>query len=187
MKKSLLALACAAAALAPFAVAHAQDVTLSGTTQPTILAPGEIGTAAVSTQTGLSSISSYGTNYYFFEFSGNVSEATSFLGNLNISGPVTISSKITTSGPNGTALTEAPLTEPAVDDLGSATFNVTPGQIYLLEVTGPVGAGFVANVSSVVSAAPEPSAWALMMLGVGAIGLMMRRNRQRAVGAFTAA
>jgi hypothetical protein len=180
MKKSLLALACAVAALAPFAVAHAQDVTLSGTTQPTILSPGEVGTAAVNTQTGLSTISASGTNSYFFEFTGNVTQATSFLGNLNISGPVTISSEIV--GVSGTTLTES-----AVDDLGGTTFNVTPGFVYLLRVTGPAGAGFVANVSSVVSAAPEPSTWALMMLGVGAIGLMMRRNRLRGVSALTAA
>jgi hypothetical protein len=178
MKKALLALACATAALAPFAIAHAQDVTLSNTTLPTILAPGEIGTTAVNSQNDLSTISASGTNSYFFEFTGNVSQATSFLGNLNISGPVTISSDIV--GVSGTTLTES-----AVDDLGGVTFNVTPGYLYLLKVTGPAGAGFVANVSSVVSAAPEPSTWALMMLGVGAIGLMMRRRR--GVSALTAA
>jgi hypothetical protein len=48
----------------------------------------------------------------------------------------------------------------------------TPGYGFTILATGS------AVASSVVSAAPEPSTWALMFAGVAGIGLMLRRTRK---------
>ncbi len=176
MKKSLLALACAVAALAPLAVVHAQDVTLStSNASPTLLTVGEVGTASPGGENAGSFIDSSGVADYFFQFQAPVSEATSFLGNLDLTSSGPISSSVISVA--GTTLTEA-----SVDEFGSTTFNITPGTKYELAVTGAPGVEFVANVSTAsVSAAPEPAAWTLMMLGIGAIGVAMRRSRRAAV------
>ena len=47
------------------------------------------------------------------------------------------------------------------------------------------GAAFLEVVPSGVSAAPEPGTWALMLGGVGAMGMMLRRRR-RAGATFAA-
>ncbi len=53
--------------------------------------------------------------------------------------------------------------------------------VYTVTILDPTG-----GPSRVVSAAPEPSSWALMMLGVGGIGLMLRSARKRLPGAVAA-
>jgi hypothetical protein len=65
----------------------------------------------------------------------------------------------------------------------SASFNLTPGTEYELVVSGTPNTSFTANVS----AAPEPATWALMVFGIGAIGVAMRRSRRAARGALVAA
>jgi hypothetical protein len=172
MKKSLLALACAAAALAPLAVAHAQALTVLSTqsNSPTVLNLGEIGTAAMSGDTsGASYLGSSGTADYYFELNAPASQLTSYLGDLNFTGDV--SSSISALG--GTTLTAVPLGGPI-----TTTFNLTPGTTYELAVTGASGTPFVANVSAAVSAAPEPATWALTVFGFGLIGVAMRRARR---------
>lgn len=67
----------------------------------------------------------------------------------------------------------------AVPDGGliSTTFNLIPDTEYELVVKGKPKTSFVANIRVAITAAPEPAAWALMMLGIGAIGVSMRRSR----------
>jgi len=181
MKKSVLALACAAATLAPLAAAHAQSLAVLSTNSsaPTVLNLGEIGTAAMSGDTsGASTLGSSGTNDYFFELNAPASQLTSYLGDLSFTGDV--SSEISTL--SGTMLTAVPLGGPI-----TTSFNLTPGTTYELAVSGASGAQFVANVSAAVSAAPEPSTWALMVFGIGAIGVAMRRSRRGVRGALVAA
>jgi hypothetical protein len=181
MKKSLLALACAVVALTPLAAAHAQalDVLSTKSNLPTVLNVGDIGTAALNGDTsGASTLGASGVNDYFFELNAPASQLTSYLGDLSFTGDV--SSEISTLG--GTMLTSTPFGGPI-----TTSFELTPGTTYELAVSGASGAQFVANVSAAVSAAPEPSTWALMVFGVGAIGVAMRRSRRGARGALVAA
>ena len=48
----------------------------------------------------------------------------------------------------------------------------------------PGGTLTVVDLGPTISAAPEPTTWALMLIGVGALGLMLRRRRS--VGTLTA-
>jgi len=54
--------------------------------------------------------------------------------------------------------------------------------IYNTALTAADVSNIYASVSGTVSAAPEPSAWLLMMAGIGGIGLMLRQAKQRAGG-----
>ena len=74
--------------------------------------------------------------------------------------------------------------DPAVFATGGGnTITFTPGA-YAGEDTvhGSVNATILVSPSA-VSAAPEPGAWALMLGGVGAMGLMLRRRRSAALTA----
>ncbi len=87
MNKALLALACAAIALAPLTVAHAAAVTYLSTSasMPTVLVGGEIGTAALDEDpSGASVLNSRGTADYYFELQAPASLTTSYLEDLDI-------------------------------------------------------------------------------------------------------
>lgn len=58
--------------------------------------------------------------------------------------------------------------------------SLTSGNYFLQSsVTVPAGSSGAFSVGATVSAAPEPSSWALMILGVGAMGVALRRARRR--------
>ncbi len=178
MKKSLLALACAAATLGSLAAASAQTV-LTLDTDPnssaTSLNVGDIGAASPNGEFSLSTLGSTGTNDYYFEIQSPGNSASSFLSDFNVSGNVTSQVVGVTSL----------LTSNAASPI-STSFNLTPGTVYDLQVSGTAGTSFIANVQA-VSAAPEPATWALMVLGIGAIGVAMRRSRQAARSVLLAA
>jgi hypothetical protein len=177
MKKSLLALACALATLTPLAVANAQNVyTLDTTGSGTSLDVGDIGAASSAGEFQLSTLGLSGVNNYFFQVQSDVTGASSFLSDFNPNGSVS-SSILGVSGSGLTSNAASPI---------STSFNLTPGTVYDLQVSGAAGTSFIANVQA-VSAAPEPATWALMVLGIGAIGVAMRRSRQAARGALAAA
>ncbi len=178
MKKSLLALACAAATLAPLAVAHAQYVALStNPSHPTVLDLGEIGTVT-------SFVAGGSVNDYYFDVLPSVAGVTSFLGDANTNvGQISPSVTSLVSQLSGTSLTAHEFGGPV-----STSFNLSPNTEYTLAVSGtsPTGTSFFANIAA-VSAAPEPATWALMVFGIGAIGVAMRRSRQAARSAVVAA
>jgi len=175
VKKSLLALACAAAVLAPLAVAHAQAVTALSTTSSgaPVLNLGDIGSADASGNTSAAILfGSTGVADYYFSVQSPATVITSYLGSASTYDSV--SSSISALG--GSAIAGTSLNAVQFGSPESASFSLTPGTEYQLAVSGTPGTYFVANVS----AAPEPATWALMVFGVGAIGVAMRRSRRAA-------
>lgn len=73
----------------------------------------------------------------------------------------------------------------SLGDNGSIAFNltsVTSGAglfLYLGEVgdNGEVAGSNISTLAAPVSGVPEPAAWAMMMLGFGAVGMSMRRRK----------
>ncbi len=72
-------------------------------------------------------------------------------------------------------------------DLSAAcsAISVTGCSLLRISVNGAPGSGFLLDGISGVAAAPEPAAWALMLLGFGAVA--WRLKRQRAAPAFAQA
>jgi hypothetical protein len=169
MNKPVLALAFAALALAPLAVAHAASITYLSTSAslPTVLDSGETGTAAFDEDTsGASVLNSHGTADYYFKLQAPASQLTSYLEDLDSCYDVSSSIKAI----SGTTLTAVP-----EGGVIKTTFNLIPGTEYELVVKGKPKTSFVADLRVAVTAAPEPAAWALMVFGIGAIGVSMRR------------
>jgi len=190
MKKSVLALACAAATFGILSAAHADTVNLSTIqTSPTQLTVGEIGTAD-QTDSIVNPVSISNPNYYYFELVAPASNLTSYLGDLNTAGSVS-SAIYQVSGNSLSQLsaTGSGLTNSSYGGQGvvSTSFNLSPGTEYALSVTGQSGGsgGAVANIA--ISPAPEPATWALMVFGIGAIGVAMRHSRRAADVSLAAA
>ncbi len=182
MKKSLLALALAAATLAPLASANAATYVLStDVSAPTLLMPGDIGaTAPTGGTSDLSTLSGTGINDYYFDLSVPGS-GTSYLGNIDFSGG---SERAVVS------LSSLVVSDITVSSLGAqtkATFSAVGGSEYKLEVSGTPGAYFVANITGVTAAVPEPATWAMMLAGLFGLGAALRvRRRGQGVMAATA-
>ena len=49
---------------------------------------------------------------------------------------------------------------------------------YRINTTNPFQSGFVTATSSAVAAVPEPASWAMLILGMGAVGFAMRRRQK---------
>ena len=100
------------------------------------------------------------------------------------------------SGPGGPYplnITKTPLTIGNSTNVDGLEFGLITGQpigpgTYQLSVSGtapgPRGNGsYAGTISFAAGAVPEPATWALMILGFGAIGFAMRRQRSRKPGA----
>ncbi len=182
MKKSLLALAIAVSTLAPLAAANAASFSQLSTSAsaPTVLNLGATGTASPSLSTSAAvSFGNASSIDYYFELASPASVLTSFLG--SDSTYHSDSSYISLVG--GSTVAGSSLNAVQFGAPQSASFNLTPGTEYELVVSGTPNTSFTANVS----AAPEPATWALMVFGIGAIGVAMRRSRRAARGALVAA
>ncbi len=181
MKKILLALACAAATLTPLAAAHAQpEVDLStNSSSYTALTLSEIGLTSAAGEGGTTGINGGNTDYYYFKVTSPASGVQLFLSDIQ-GGTSNITASLV--GIGGDSFTVTP------GNVSNETFSLSPNTNYVLAVTaGPGGnASFGANVVA-VSAAPEPATWALMVFGVGAIGVAMRRSRRTERRALVAA
>jgi len=117
---------------------------------------------------------------YYFELQSPASVLTSFLG--SDSTYHSVASSIFALG-GSSAVTGSSLSAVQFGVPQSTSFNLTPGAEYELVVTGTPNTSFTANVS----AAPEPATWALMVFGIGAIGVAMRRSRRAARSALVVA
>jgi hypothetical protein len=72
----------------------------------------------------------------------------------------------------------------------AATFTPTDGQALSAATTGDTGAQLVAREpmqiifvpqgAAAVAAVPEPASWAMMLVGFGGLGAILRRRRQAA-------
>lgn len=58
-----------------------------------------------------------------------------------------------------------------------ATISATGCSLLRIRVAGPAGSGFILDGVSGVAAAPELSAWSLMIVGFGAVAWRLRRQR----------
>ncbi len=171
MKKSLLALAFAAAAFAPLTAAQAQTVVDLSTTLGSYTdlgSLGEIGAASSAGVNGTTGLAAGHTADYYFNVSSPVSGVQLFLSDVQGSATNVTASIV---GIAGDSFTVTP------GNVSSTTFNLTPGTNYTLAVTSAGNTTFGANLVA-VSAAPEPATWALMVFGIGAIGVAMRRARR---------
>jgi len=146
------------------------------------LSPGDIGTSSPTGDVNGLSYLTGSTADFFFAFNAPSNESTSYLGNFSFSGDVT-----STISPVGAPSDLTATLAGSPGQVVSTSFSVTPGTTYELTVTGTPGAAFDANITAGVSAAPEPAAWALMMVAIGGIGVAMRRSRRNALSAFAAA
>lgn len=73
-----------------------------------------------------------------------------------------------------------------ISDSANGTFSLSAGQAYTLKVTGISSAlpntaiGTVAATNGTVSAVPEPEAFALLLAGLGLVGVAAKRRREKA-------
>ena len=83
---------------------------------------------------------------------------------------------------NGVALTISRTADGLIESSGTSNVNIFSGQLNNITVTGiSRGLGsYGGNLTFLPTAAavPEPGTWALMLLGFGAVGFSMRRQRR---------
>ena len=145
-----------------------------------------------------------GSGVYSAEFSGNAATNTFTLDFTSLINPTLLNASVTSnwsgrvtfntgSGYDVTNVTfDGGAFTPTLNTLSSKRTGtdvwdydaaaVTSG-VHTIVVTGKSlgGGGFTGSVD--VSAAPEPAAWALMMVGVGGMGAVLRTRRRKMVAA----
>ena len=155
--------------------------------------PGILGDLLNSNALDLSTTSAGGTLDVFVTYSGITSPAglvdfTSDLTSNNLVGPWTVTEKTFIDPANGIFTTTIPLASQLFTDIGTnvqtdaASTGAGPYSLteeYIISAPGIGGANDTIDVSA---AAPEPAAWAMMLLAVFGFGAVLRRTRdQRAV------
>lgn len=60
-----------------------------------------------------------------------------------------------------------------------AFFDQSNNGLYRVNTTSPGSSSYVTATSSAVAAAPEPASWALLLVGIGTLGAMMRLSKTR--------
>ncbi len=97
-----------------------------------------------------------------------------FIGFENV-GPLSSTPNVDDLGVNSTADPGATFLSNWYIDEGGDTFS---GEDTNKDVFGQPILAFYAQSPTVTSAAPEPSTWLLMLVGLGGVGMMMRRKRR---------
>lgn len=116
------------------------------------------------------------TDYYTFNWGGGDFEATA--GILNAPSAATFQYVLT--GPQGQVLKSDTISGPGfLDTLFYA--GLSAGRYVIgLSVVGGNDPDYTVTFNTPVSGVPEPGAWAMMLIGLGAMGAVMRRPRGRA-------
>lgn len=73
-----------------------------------------------------------------------------------------------------TVIAAPPVLPPPLKQLERPTFTSTE---QLIDVPRPLGPPSFVNVHPLITAVPEPQTWAMMILGFGLIGVVLRRRR----------
>jgi hypothetical protein len=164
----------------PFGV-HPFWVNLGATGNPMLIANGSPTSNLTIWQESAINVVS-GATYNFSAGVMNVCCNVSFGGSNS---PSTIIFQISTDGSTWTDLvshTTVPGDAGILDTIGSSYLASATGQIDLRAInTIDVRSGndFALDNLSFASAVPEPGTWAMLFLGFGAIGMMMRRRQSR--------
>ena len=131
------------------------------------------------------------TNTYSVDFSSlinptllNASVTSNWSGRLTLhTGSGYDVSSVTFDGNNFTPTLNTAATARTGHDVWDYSAATVSSSVHTLVVTGESlgGGGFTGSID--VSAAPEPAAWALMMVGVGGMGAALRTRRRKAIAA----
>ncbi len=132
-----------------------------------IYAQGTFETFDLDSATGM--YDSFGGYIYFDTTNDTAGNNGAFLGNASTSGNFGTGTLNTAGNPGYGSVVTAFSDYVAVPFYGDSgtTLEAAPGEVI------PTSFGNTVTISA-VSAAPEPSAWAMMLLGIGAIGLALR-------------
>jgi hypothetical protein len=165
MKRSSLLLA-AAAALLSAAPASAAEYMFSFTTSQPLFGPTVSGSGTFTTSNTATTVAGR-TAYQILSITGTVN-------GLAIVAPTgNYGNYFTTGGTflDGTG-TSFMLTGGGRVDF----FNQSTNSLYRVNTFSPGSSNYVNATSSLIAAVPEPSTWAMMLLGFGALGFLMRRR-----------
>jgi hypothetical protein len=171
MQSKLLVAAAAVAALAAGASAHATTYDL-----------GNLGGKGVITHTSPTVNHTAGTFTDEFDFTASTGLMEFTTGAYTEASPFAITSADFTlySDATGKAITSSGAFDPQTSVTPTISADLDAGKYYLLSTitvpTGSLGSYTLTATSLSVSAAPEPSTWALMIAGVGMIGAVLRRK-----------
>jgi hypothetical protein len=180
MKKLMFALA-GATALSTASIANAAiTIGTTGTTAGSTFAITNVDNVGVPQTVDFRTTTDTGGAYTsFFDFSNtdngfyNFSLITSTLG-----GTVTLAQLLTGGGS-----TVLQTSTGSSNSLSLLTGNLTAGTTYRFSYTSnfPTGGGTTSGNASFYVAVPEPATWALMLLGFGGMGMVLRRRRRPAL------
>ena len=144
------------------------------------------GNALVTSGTGSFSSFTFGTAATFFPFTYDPFTPQQVYSTTNASGQT--ASFFTTEQLLRAAQTVGGLTSYAITDAGTAQltgFDDTRGFFsFTANQNGSIQGSFSATANAVTGAVPEPATWAMMLIGVGAVGASVRRRKVKTTVAY---
>jgi hypothetical protein len=138
-----------------------------------------LGTGSFSADNAISSIPSTdldSSNTYDFTFSWTGAEGAAML-QSDTKGATPVLQYDLYSGVPGSGAFQA---ESVAAPGASISFNAQPGAYYVQVSPSQIGAGQMGGARGLGAAVPEPTTWALMLIGVGGLGATLRSRRAAA-------